>query len=270
MKQVDTLIISGASITNSPWFTWADIVTEILQPRKVIDVSARGTGNYYIALSCINAILNTNADETVLCMPMFTNIDKFDMYIAKGSVEEFQTQKHPPLTLDGKFATKNTYGFWCTGSHWPEVKQLYQQNFYNNNISAINNILIFYSLSQLCQQRNCGLVPLFDSAIWQLLEKDLNELVLGTPLEYKDFLASPEVAAVSKLLDQQWFDVVPLINYAIDHGLPFYNDVNKMHPPSEVHYQWVKKYVCHQLSNYDQHQLSAGFMKKLQLFTSAW
>ena len=112
MKQVDTLIISGASITNSPWFTWADIVTEVLQPRKVIDVSARGTGNYYIALSCINAILNTDANETVLCMPMFTNIDKFDMYIPRGGVEEFQKQKHPPLTLDGKFATKWILVHW--------------------------------------------------------------------------------------------------------------------------------------------------------------
>jgi hypothetical protein len=78
------------------------------------------------------------------------------------------------------------------------------------------------------------------------------------------------VAAVSKLLDQRWFDFVPLINYAIDHGLPFYNEVNKMHPPSDVHYQWVTKYVGNQLSDYYQHQLGTGFMKKLQSFTSAW
>ena len=57
MKKIDTLIISGASITSSPWFTWADIVTEILQPRTVINLSARGTGNYYIVLSCLKALL---------------------------------------------------------------------------------------------------------------------------------------------------------------------------------------------------------------------
>lgn len=42
MSYVDNLIISGASVTNNPWFTWANHAEEYLQPKTVTNLSIKG------------------------------------------------------------------------------------------------------------------------------------------------------------------------------------------------------------------------------------
>lgn len=271
MKQLDTLIISGASITASPWFTWADVVCEILKPKKVINLSARGTGNYYIALSCIKIILDLKPSNT-LCLPMFTCIDKFDMYLSPAQTKNYINEKHKPITLRGTAASKSEFSFWSTGSHWPLIKQQYLDNFFDTDITCVNNMLIFNTLNQLCTQRGIDLFPLFDMEIWQYLEQDIvSHFTQGSVLRRTDFVNQPLSKNIKPILGQQWFDFMPLIKYAIDNQLPVYNNINKMHPPSNVHLSWVQNFVLPQLQQqFLCHELSQSFIRQLDNLTEKW
>lgn len=271
MKPVDVLIISGASMTASPWFTWADIVYEILQPKKIINLSARGTGNYYIALSCINAILDSTS-QNVLCMPMFTCIDKFDMYLGPEKTAEFAGEKHRPLDLLGQPAQARSFSFWSTGSHWPLVKQTYFDNFFDTDIACVNNMLMFHSLDKLCQDRGVDLFPVFDMDIWQYLERDINAYVTQAhPIQNRDLLRQPLSSNISAIMDDKWIDFTSLIQYAIENDLPVYNDINKLHPPSAVHWDWVRTCILPGLQQRFQcHDISPRFMQQLENFSKEW
>jgi hypothetical protein len=269
VKTIDTLIISGASITQSPWFTWADIVIETIKPKKVIDISSRGVGNYYINLSCINAVLNSTGN--VLCMPMFTNIDKFDLYLNKESTQHYVNEKHRPIGLSGQAAHKDDFSFWSTGSHWPLIKQNYLENFFDLDIACTNNIFNFFTLENLCRQRAVDLVPLFDSQIWNYLEKDLNQYVIDGKLIQDDFTQLPLTSKIKPMLDDKWYKFESLIQYAINHNLEIYSPINKLHPPSNVHLSWMQDCILPQLQEkFVCRDMSADFLKKIQVFSQEW
>lgn len=271
MKQIDTLIISGASITASPWFTWADVVCEILKPRQVINLSARGTSNYYIAVSCINAILNADSKNT-LCMPMFTGIDKFDMYLNPNQTADYINEKHRPIDITGQPAVPGQFGFWSTGSHWPLIKQHYYNNFFDPDIACVNNMLVFSALEKLCESRGIDLFPIFDMEIWQYQEQEINAyLTQGAELQRHDFLSQPLSAKIKPVLSSEWFEFVSLIQYAMNNNLPIYNDINKMHPPSNVHMSWVDHWIRPRLEKqYSCSVPSNSFIRKLDTLSQAW
>lgn len=272
MKQIDTLIIAGASITSSPWLTWADVVTEILKPKKIINISARGTGNYYIALSCINSILNSKLHKNTLCMPMFTCIDKFDMYLDQQQTKIFTNEKHTPINLTGQPAAGSEFSFWSTGSHWPLVKQQYFDNFFNTDIACANNMLIFYALEKLCADKGVEFLPLFDMEIWNYTEKDMNEyFILNKPLERKNLLEQPLSKNIKMMLPDHWFNFTSLIGYAMENDLPVYNDINKLHPPSDVHVKWVLDYLNPLLEQqFKCYPLKEYFIKMIENFSQVW
>jgi hypothetical protein len=272
MKQLDTLIISGASITSSPWFTWADIICEILKPKRIINLSARGTGNYYISLSCINAILNSELPSSTLCIPMFTCVDKFDMYLDQADTEMFSKEKHKPINLTGQAAELDKFSFWSTGSHWPLVKEQYLNNFFNIDISCTNNMLMFYALEKLCKEQHVDLLPVFDMDIWSYTEQEMNDyLQSGTPLTTKNFTSQPLASNIKPLLSNQWFEFVSLIGFAMKNNLPIFNSINKLHPPSHVHLDWVQNCIYPLLSQqYHCHPIESSFIKKIELFSKKW
>lgn len=270
LKQVHTLIISGASITASPWFTWADVLIEILKPRKVINLAARGAGNRWISLSLINAIMQLPSNQCVMCAAMFTGLDKFDMFLPESKTHKYLDQKHPPINLKGQYA-KSGPSFWCTGSHWPMEKKLYRDNFFDPVMAAIDTMMIFNSLSQVCQNKKVDLWPFFDSYIWNILEQDLNAFVEGTALPDRNFLADPLTQNFSAMLDNQFLQFVPLINWAIEHDLPYYNDIHKMHPPSKVHLSWIKENIVPALaSRYHLDVIGADFERMVDHMSEEW
>ncbi len=271
MKKSKTLIISGASITASPWFTWADIVQEILKPDTTFDLSARGTGNYYIVVSCINLIVNQNISDAV-CMPMFTNIDKLDLYLNSNDTINYINEKHGPLTLQGKQAKPGEFSFWSTGSHWPLKKQIYLDNFFDTDVACANTILSFFALQKLCQERNIELIPVFDSNIWDYLEQDLNKFVdEKLPLPNLNLLTQPFTERVKSLLDDTWYTGKSLIQYAIDNNLSFYSNIRKLHPPSDVHLKWVEQTLLPILnSKFECHELTRSFINKIENFSTVW
>jgi len=269
-KTVDILIISGASITASPWFTWADILIESLKPKQVINLSARGTGNYWICLSLINSILNISPGKNVLCAAMFTNIDKFDMFLPDTKTQIYQGQKHRPLNLYGQQVSHGD-SFWCTGSHWPEDKSIYLENFFDTTISTINTMIAFNNLEKVCKEKNIDMLPLFDSYIWNILEKDLNAYVSGTPLPDRNFLNEPMTQHFSQILDRKFLDFIPLINWAIENNFPFYNEINKLHPPSNVHLSWMKTNIIPMLQEkFCCHELDSRFIKMINHLSEEW
>lgn len=268
-KSVDILIISGASVTASPWFTWADVLVELLKPSKIINLSARGTGNYWICLSLINSILDLSSDKNILCAPMFTNIDKFDMFLPATKTPGYLSQKHRPIDLYGHPTTQSS--FWCTGSHWPQDKELYLEHFFDPTISAINNMISFNNLQTVCDQKGTHLMPLFDSYIWNILEKDLNAYPGGAKLPDRKFLDDPMVNKFSRILDKKFLEFVPLINWAIENDLPFYNDINKMHPPSDVHLKWMIENVLPRLQeNFHCDEIGDRFLSMVDSLSKEW
>lgn len=273
MKHVDTLIIAGASITSSPWLTWADAVIEMLQPKNVINLSARGTGNYYIALSCINAISTSKLGHNTLCIPMFTCIDKFDMYLDSALTAEYTGEKHPPLDINGQAAKPGAdFSFWSTGSHWPLIKEQYRNNFFNTDISCVNNMLMFRALESVCSENNVDLMPLFDMDIWEYTENDINEYFVNSkPLTKTPLLEQPLSKNIKSILDARWFDFTSLIGYAMDNQLPVYDAINKLHPPSNVHLRWAKECVVPALEKqYAVLPISQRFINMTENLSSIW
>jgi hypothetical protein len=181
-------------------------------------------------------------DQNVLCAAMFTSLDKLDMFLSDEQTQMYRDQKHIPIDLKGKPVTGGP-SFWCTGSHWPLEKQLYLDNFFHPTIAAVDTIMIFNSLARVCEQKNIDLLPLFDSKIWNILERDLNASVKGVAIPDMDLLADPLVRKFSYMLDSAFIEFVPLINWAMDNKLPYYNDIHKMHPPSNVHYEWFMQNI---------------------------
>lgn len=272
MKTVDTLIISGASLTSSTWYTWADILVEVLKPKQVINLAAKGVGNYYISTSCINNLLENNYTGNVLCMPMFTSLDKFDLYVPPENISEFLTEKHKPVQINGNVSEPGTYGFWGTGVHWPGVKQLYKDNFYNSSITAVNTLLQFYTLETLCHSKSIELLPVFDNQIWQVSEEELLDSIDNKhPIRRNNLLEDPLVRPFVKLVGPKWIDFVPLITFAMENNLDFYNDINRLHPPSSAHLAWAQEYLLPILQKeYVCHPIAPHFIKKIETFSKAW
>ena len=84
---VNNIIIGGASITDSPWFTWADFLTESTK-LPVVDLSSRGVGNEYIVASIVKNLNKISKNSLVVVM--LTNVDKFDWYVENAKFYELQ------------------------------------------------------------------------------------------------------------------------------------------------------------------------------------
>ena len=205
-------------------------------------------------------------------MPMFTGIDKFDMYLNPGQTADYITQKHRPINITGQESHPQEFSFWSTGSHWPLAKQQYLDNFFDTDIACVNNMLIFSTLEKLCESRGIDLFPVFDMEIWQYQEKEINSyLTQNTELQRHDFVNQPLSANIKPLLSPRWFEFMSLIQYAMNNNLPIYNDINKMHPPSNVHLSWVNDWIRPRLGlEYNCSDLSSSFICKLDTLSKVW
>jgi hypothetical protein len=107
--------------------TWVDCFIELFDLDSIVNYSCKGAGNQYITRSAINSLQKTTT--STLLTVMFTNFDKYDMWVQGKECQDLKREKHPPRWIDGSPAT--TQGFWCTGSHFPLIKETYQNNFFN-------------------------------------------------------------------------------------------------------------------------------------------
>jgi len=133
------LCISGASISRCPWLTWVDLLKMCLHPQSVIDHSCKGAGNQFIIRSAIHA-LQRKSQQKFLAV-MLTNFDKYDMWVRDEKCIGLQAEKHPPHWIDGSLAINK--GYWCTGSHFPLIKDQYKEHFFDLENAAAQDLRLF-------------------------------------------------------------------------------------------------------------------------------
>lgn len=271
MKQLECLVIAGGSITNSPWFTWADHVQQLLQPNQTVNLAIKGCGNKFIALSLINQIIQRSIPAGSLIMPMFTMIDKFDQFVNSDRAQGLSKEKHPPITLESTYCKLSESGFWSTGSHFPLAKQLYKENFYDLDWFATDTILNIFSLQQVCNQYNLDFFPVFDSDIWNWTEEDYNKIAQGENRPRRNILNGDLAQRFRSLLPESATHFVSLIEYARQNSMPIFNSVNKLHPPSDVHWAWTQSHVLPCFENrYVLHKINRSYISKIEEFTQEW
>ena len=242
---IKKIIIGGASITDSPWFTWADFLQQE-SGMPIVDISARGVGNEYIASSIVN--VQSQLDNTTLVVLMLTNIDKFDWYVQGQQLKNLENEKHCPKKLT------NDSGFWCTGSWFPGDKEIFKNYFYNEDYFCVKTIQQILLLETICQKTNAVLEIFFDSPIWTHTDQDI--INIGKTQDYTsryNFLSGDYAKSWSTLLAKKHttLDNNSLIGFCWQNKLPWYNQQYKGHPPSSSHWKFydnvMRKRLTHHL-----------------------
>lgn len=269
MYYVDNLIISGASVTNSPWFTWANHAEEYLQPKTVTNLSIKGCGNKFVALSLINHLLNSEIRSNTLVMPMFTCVDKLDLYVGPAQAHKLCNEKHPPINLDAEYCKDKQPGFWSTGSHFPGIKELYEKHFLDLDWMTTDTIFTIYNLIKVCDSLKVGLICLFDGDIWNHTERDYNQMVMGGTCEPRRMLDGELAARYKNLLPDEIKQVDSLFEYALNKKLPIYNSICKLHPPSDVHLLWFNELILPKIK-FKIHALNQSYLSKVKKFSDEW
>lgn len=264
---IKKIIVLGASITSSPWYTWKDFV-EIETGITCYDLSARGVGNEYLVHSLVANRNLLDSNTLVLCM--LTSFDKFDWYVADERFRRLQTEKHKPKEI-----SKNT-GFWCTGSWFPLEKEIYKQTFYDQDYFCTKTIQQILLLRELSAITDCRLELFFDSPIWSLTEQDINLINPGNQSQIlstlkKDFLDFPLSSIWKKMLDQSLIDIddISLLGFCWKHDLLWYNTAVKCHPPSSSQWQFYNNIVKPAINQYIKTD-TIDLTEKIRNFDQKW
>jgi len=263
---INKIIVGGASITNSPWFTWADF----LHNESGIDLVKfchYGAGN-----ECIASLIVKNSsllDANTLVVVMLTNFDKFDWYVNDTQFEQLQTEQNQPYKLS------NCSGFWSTGSWFPLKKEHYHRTFYTDDYFCAKSIQQILLLQSVCANTGAKLEILFDSPIWTHTERCINELGeknLEPDNAAQDFLSSPLSKIWAEFLtpDMKNISTTSLIGFCWEQHLAWHNQTYRGHPPSGSHYQYYQKIVRPRLSQYLKLTQAVAVDKKIKIFDKAW
>lgn len=233
MVMIKKIVVFGASITSSPWWTWKDFL-EIESGLPIIDLSRRGAGNEYMT----HSLLSADIDENTLVVGMLTNVDKFDWYVEGDQFDSLQKEKHQPIHVG-----KNS-GFWCTGSWFPGQKEIYKEHFFNLDYFCTKTIQQILLIKNICKNQGSPVEVFFDSPVWDYTEQQLlDRIIHGKILEKTSMLDLPLSSKWKTLLDDRNINLqdTSLIGYCIKNDLPWYNHFYKGHPPSSSHWQYYNE-----------------------------
>jgi hypothetical protein len=269
MNRVNELIIAGASITNSPWFTWANHAEKYLNPKTTVNLSVKGCGNKFIALSVVNHLMNNPIQPDTLIMPMFTCVDKLDLYVDSMQVQVLKNQKHPPINLEAQYCKSYQNGFWSTGSHFPEIKSYYKEHYFNLDWMVIDTIWTLFALERFCQSKQAKLICLFDGDLWNYTEEDYNQIAMGGVSSPRDLLNGPLAKNFKNMLSDELLATNSLLEYAIRKNLDIYNPICKLHPPSDVHLKWFEELILPQI-DFHINRLDPSYLIKVDQLTKEW
>jgi hypothetical protein len=266
-NDIKRIVILGASITSSPWYTWKDYV-EVETNLKCYDLSARGVGNEYLAH---NLMANEDLlDEQTLVLCMLTSFDKFDWYVTGQRYIDLQVEKHKPRSVSA------SSGFWCTGSWFPLEKDIFKQTFYDEDYFCAKAIQQVLLMQKICQVKNSNLILFFDSPIWTLTEQAINHIKpdnqqTSISALSRDFLAQPLSSMWKQYIDQSLIDVQDssLLGYCWKKGLLWYNEGVKCHPPSSSQWSFYQDIVKPSINQYVPTQ-DVDLTKKIQTFDEKW
>jgi len=268
---VHNLCISGASISKCPWLTWVDCLIESLSPSTVTNHSCKGAGNQFIISSAFHAV-NDSTDHKFLAI-MLTNFDKYDMWVADERCRELHGEKHPPQWINGQAADHE--GFWCTGSHFPLKKEIYQENFFDLGLSASQNLTQALGLVKYCQDKNIPFLIMFDSPILKYTESQINDFYKYQKiLQAHSLEQNPLVAPAWSVLQSYTLDDQGLIGFCLEHDLPWVSDAYGPHPPSISHLKYFQQRVVPWIHKNYPHiklgKLDDVFIEMVDRMTNKW
>lgn len=261
MNKVNKIIIGGASITNSPWYTWADFLS-IESGITPLDLCVRGAGNEYI----VSSVVKNSAELTpnTLVVVMLTSFDKFDWYVEGQKYQNLLKEKHTPK------AVSDHSGFWCTGSWFPGAKQAFSEQYYTHDYFCTKTIQQIMLLRQVCAVRGAQLCILYDAPIWTHTEQDINRIGAENldPRELaQDYLGLPLTTLWAEFVSERFES---LIGYCWSHSLPWYNQTYKGHPPSGSHYEYYKHVVRPQVHDLIKLDHTARLTEMINQFDQHW
>lgn len=241
LDNIDNLCITGASLSRCPWLTWADFLIESLNPTNIINYATKGAGNSFITRSAIHATENLTGNSVLSVM--LTSFDKYDMWVKGDVCASLYNERHRPRWIDGLDATDR--GFWCTGSHFPLIKQTYKDHFFDINISACNDLTQLLGLIKFCEDKKIKLIILFDGPILDHTEEQVNQVCShNAPLDrYLDIRDHALTKSILSVLEPYFIDDQGLIGYCISNDLPWYNRVYGPHPPSISHWKYFNNII---------------------------
>jgi hypothetical protein len=237
-----SVVFSGASITNSPWYTWKDFTIERYHIQNPVENSHRGVGNEFIINSTIQKC-QEHANPFVVAM--LTNIDKWDWYV-QDSTECMRInahEKHPVRNLQGSISIG---GFWSTGSWFPGVKEHYKKHYYSQDYFAFKTLQNIYCLQQFCKSKNIPCVILFDSPVLNCLEQDIN----NQDLTYKSLTDNELCRSYTGQIDWSGIYQPGLIGYCMSNSLEWFHSEIKGHPPSLSHLAFAEQHLFPVLDSY--------------------
>lgn len=232
----NAVIFSGASITNSPWYTWKDFVQHRYGLTQLIHNDYKGVGNEFIVESTIYQC-KKNPGSTALVM--LTNFDKWDWFVDDPTIAtRINTEeKHPVRAHDGQISLQ---GYWSTGSWFPKYKEHFYEHYYSRIYFIQKSLKELYLLQKFFLDYKIPNLILFDSPIFQWAEQTLNTGVVDSVpmIEHHAMLNHWR-----SLVDWTRIYQPGLIGFCVENQLPWYNARHKGHPPSSSHLRFAKKHI---------------------------
>lgn len=238
LKSNVNIIIGGASLTNTHWPSWADVVKH-RYPGNHINTSRKGLGNEVILLRMLNAAYQAQRSGTsTFLIPMLTNVDKWDWYIDRtDQIEKYNKEKHPLASIGDAPG-----GFWSTGSWFPLEKEIYQQNFYSQDYFTLRSLQILSMFKQVCDQQGWKYLILFDSPVWSMTEQELNEgqevwddhRLVNTPLCQWYYQCSGAADGVYE---------PGFIGFLYERKMNWFSERWKCHPSSLSHLAFAREHI---------------------------
>jgi hypothetical protein len=235
-----SLIISGSSISNDgAWPVWSTFVKRKYTFDNIVDVNAKGAGNEVIITKAISEANKIKKDLIVIVQ--LTSVDKWDWYVQDQSIVEIiQKEKHPGVKIDPD--DKNIY--WCTGSHFPLLKEYYKKNYYSLDHQAFKTLQLLQWFIMTCNTNHWDYLILFESPIFSVTEEQLNTGTLDkTECNKKSLLENKLCNSIVELINLDKIYLPGLIGYACINDLPWYHPKFKSHPGSLIHYRYAKDMV---------------------------
>jgi hypothetical protein len=232
------IIVGGASITQSPWPTWADIVQE-KYAGAFFNTAVKGFGNEAIVTSALHqAHKIKNQPGTTVIIVMLTNIDKWDWYVDDPAlVAKFSREKHTITKLE----SEDVGGFWSTGSWFPLEKELFKSNFYSQDYFVMKTLQIIGLFQSVCRAQGWIGHIMFDSPIFSMLESEINNDV---EIDYQSN------KLVNTLMNRWLYESLDieksiyhpgLIGFLAENQIPWYSSKYKNHPGTQSQFEFVKK-----------------------------
>jgi hypothetical protein len=230
------VIFSGASITNSPWYTWKDFVQHRYGLTDLIYNDYKGVGNEFIVES---TIYKCQKNPVSTALVMLTNFDKWDWFVGNPDIANCinEQEKHPVRGPDGEISLQ---GYWSTGSWFPKYKEYFLQNYYSSNYFIKKSLKELYILQKFFQENKIQNLILFDSPIFDCAEQTLNTGIVDrlSSIQQNDTLHH-----WISLIDWTRIYQPGLIGFCVENHLDWYNSKHKGHPPSLSHLEFSKKHI---------------------------